>query len=97
MAFDAGAQLAASWGLTVFNILAQRNEQLPRQRYDTSFPIAFGPVIEASFVPFAQFAVRLIVQPHPRNLDHQAPELGAPRLADALLAFAVSTVVRYWN
>ena len=65
----------------------------PRQRHDADAAHAQAPAGEASLVPLAERALGLEPQPQPGDLDHHGPHPAIARLADALVALAVSAVV----
>src|SRR3990167_8123893 len=81
------------WNHAILEVTPQRNEQSPRQRNDADAAHAQAPAGEASLVPLAERALGLEAQPQPGDLDHHGPHPAVARLADALVALAVSAVV----
>jgi hypothetical protein len=77
----------------VCEVTPQRNEQSARERNDADAAHAQAPAGEASVVPLAERALGLEAQPQPGDLDHHGPHPAVARLADALVALAVSAVV----
>src|SRR5690606_17197946 len=78
----------------VLNVSPQRHQQLARQRHDPDPPLPRTTLGKTPPEPPAQLALPLVAQPQPRQLHHQRADPPVARLADALLARALSAGMR---
>src|SRR5271155_250604 len=77
----------------VLQVAPQRNGQAPGQRHNADASHALATTGEAARKPLAQFALRLVVQPGPRQLHHQSTHPSIAGLGNALLGLALPTRV----
>src|SRR5262249_8200160 len=90
--------LSAHYGTIGDNTLGdespQRDHEPSRQCDDAYAPHASATFTESLPIPFAQFAMRLKAEPSPCQLDRDRAYASIASFTDALLARAVSALVR---
>src|SRR5258708_14204925 len=74
-------------------ITPQRQHELARHRYDGDTSDASLDVAHPLAEPAAEFAVGLMAEPQPGDLDRHLASAAVAGFADALFAHAVATVV----
>jgi len=77
----------------ILEVTPQRNEAIAAPTQRCRCGACAAPAGEASVGTTAERALRLEAQPQPGDLDHHGPHPAVTRLADALVALAVSAVV----
>src|SRR5712691_12608363 len=83
----------ALWHDPVLEVAPQRNQQFPRQRHDADAAHAQSPGGETRLIPLTECAPWLEAQPQPGNPHDHGSHPAITRLADALVALALSAVV----
>src|SRR5438105_13823401 len=81
----------ALWHDPVLEVAPQRNQQFPCQCHDADAAHAQAPAGEAR--PLGKRALWLEAQPQPRDFHDHGPHSAIARLAEALVALALSAVV----
>src|SRR6266849_8934368 len=78
----------------VFHIVPEGNEQFARQRDNPNAPEPTTPVPKLALIPLGQGAVRLVPDPTPGELHHEATHMLIARARDALIVGALATLIR---
>jgi hypothetical protein len=76
-----------------FQIVPERDEQLPRERHDPDLPHATVAFPKLPLVPPRQRAPRLKAQPRSRGLNRERADPPVPRFRDPLLVLEIATLV----